>query len=157
MTGGKMSELTQKELEQGKKVLGGIIILFWVTAIITGLGLLSVNYGNWFTRSLHVGPITVSPPASDMSILFLAVFVIELVGLYIRKPFAVPLGRAGLVVTMVIFFPVGTIFGAILWKRINDPAAKKYLNYGITEEKPETKDIKEKQDIEVNQKNEEEK
>jgi len=35
---------------------------------------------------------------------------------------------------MVIFFPVGTIFGAILWKRINDPAAKTYLNYGAGNE-----------------------
>ncbi len=48
-----------------------------------------------------------------------------------RKPWAVPLGRAALVVTMVIFFPVGTIFGGILWKRINDPVAKKYLNYSV--------------------------
>ena len=58
-----------------------------------------------------------------------------------RKAFAVPLGRAGLVVTMVVFFPVGTIFGAILWKRINDPVAKKYLNYEVAEEN-KTDDVK---------------
>ena len=58
-------------------------------------------------------------------------------GLYVRKAWAVPVGRAGLVVTMVIFFPVGTIFGAIVWKRYNDPIAKMYLNYKLPEEEKE--------------------
>jgi hypothetical protein len=56
------------------------------------------------------------------------------------KSFAIPLGRAVLVVTMVFFFPVGTIFGAILWKRINNPVAKKYLNYEESEEEEEDED-----------------
>jgi hypothetical protein len=43
---------------------------------------------------------------------------------------------------MVIFFPVGTIFGAILWKRINDPIAKRYLNYPVGEEKKEPEEPK---------------
>jgi len=30
---------------------------------------------------------------------------------------------------MVFTFPVGTIIGAIVWKRLSDPAAQKYLNY----------------------------
>jgi len=34
-----------------------------------------------------------------------------------------------LVVSMVFFFPVGTIIGAILWKRFNYPLSKKYLDY----------------------------
>jgi len=141
-----MSDLTQEELDHGKKILGGIFNLFWVVAILTGLGLFSINYGEWFTRNVHVfGPVSIGLPSSNTSLVFLAVFVIELVGLYMRKSFAVPLGRAGLVVTMVIFFPVGTIFGAILWKRINDPAAKKYLNYPVIEN-TETKNDQVKQE-----------
>lgn len=129
-----MTELTKEELEKGKKKLGGIFILFWVVAILVGLGLSSLS---WFTGSANVismGPVEVGLPSANGTILFLALYVVELVGLYMRKAWAVPLGRAGLVVTMVIFFPVGTIFGAILWKRINDPESKKYLNYQMTED-----------------------
>jgi len=79
-------------------------------------------------------------PSPNTSFIFVALFVAALVGLYIRKGWAVPVGRAGLVVSMVIFFPVGTIFGAILWKRYNDPEAKKYLNYAETADKDEDDD-----------------
>jgi hypothetical protein len=47
---------------------------------------------------------------------------------------------------MVVLFPVGTIFGAILWKRFNDPVAKKYLNYGAKPEETPDKESQEKQD-----------
>ena len=63
------------------------------------------------------------------SLLAPALYIVELVGLYQRKAFAVPLGRAVLVVTMVFFFPIGTIFGGVMWKRFNHPLTKKYLNY----------------------------
>jgi len=63
------------------------------------------------------------------SLIVPALYVVELIGIYQRKAFAVPLGRAVLVVTMVFFFPVGTIIGAILWKRFNHPLSKRYLNY----------------------------
>jgi hypothetical protein len=63
------------------------------------------------------------------SLLAPALYIVELVGLYQRKAFAVPLGRAVLVVTMVLFFPIGTIFGGIMWKRFKNPMTKKYLNY----------------------------
>ncbi len=39
-----MSDLTQEEGDKGK-ILSGVMILFWVTSIITGLGLLFVSYG----------------------------------------------------------------------------------------------------------------
>jgi hypothetical protein len=129
-----MTELTKEELNQGKKVLGGIFILFWVVAIIAGLGMTSLNWLPGFVRGINWGPVNIGLPSSNTTFIFLALYVVELVGLYMRKAWAVPVGRAGLVVTMVIFFPVGTIFGAILWKRINDPVAKKYLNYAVSEE-----------------------
>jgi hypothetical protein len=80
------------------------------------------------------------------SLLAPALFVVELIGLYQRKAFAIPLGRAVLVVTMVFFFPIGTIFGGIMWKRFNHPMAKKYLNYEDehTMEEDEEEEKKEK-------------
>lgn len=133
-----MTEQNQQELEQGRKVLGGVVILLWVVAILTGIGYFSREWGLWFIRGINLGDVNFGPvhiglPSSNWTFIFFALYVASLVGVYIRKPWAVPLGRAALVVTMIIFFPIGTIFGAILWKRINDPISKKYLNYPIEE------------------------
>jgi cytochrome b subunit of formate dehydrogenase len=104
-----MSLLTDEELKDGNKKLEGLVILFWVAAAISGVVFLFANL--------------------NFSMIIFGVFVAELIGIRLRKPFAIPLGRAALIITMVIFFPVGTIFGAILWPRINDPVVKKVLNY----------------------------
>ena len=135
-----MDEETKKVEMKGKKIVEGPTIYFWVLSIITGLGLFSLNFGNWMGRDFHIGPVSIGLPSPNTSFIFVALFVAALVGLYIRKGWAVPVGRAGLVVSMVIFFPVGTIFGAILWKRYNDPEAKKYLNYAETAEKDKDND-----------------
>jgi len=141
-----MAELTNKELNLGKKVLGGIFIFFWVIAALTGLGLTSLNWLPGFVHDISLGPVGIGLPSSNTTFIFLALYVVALVGLYIRKAWAVPVGRAGLIVAMVIFFPVGTIFGAILWKRINDPAAKKYLNYAVVAEEEKTKETEKEDD-----------
>lgn len=137
-----MTDQNQQELEQGRKVLGGVIILLWVVAILTGIGYFSREWGLLFLRGINLGdvnfgPVRVGLPSSNGAFIFFALYVASLVGIYIKKPWAVPLGRAALVITMIIFFPVGTIFGAILWKRFNDPLAKKYLNYPVEESTPE--------------------
>jgi len=137
-----MNDIKQENSDPDRKVLEGVIILFWVVAILTGIGMFSLNFGGLFTKGMHLGPFQFGLPTYNNSFIFLALYVLELVGIYMRKKWAVPLGRAGLVVTMVIFFPVGTIFGAILWKRINDPLAKKYLNYPVTEETKEETEVK---------------
>jgi hypothetical protein len=62
--------------------------------------------------------------------LFIVLYTISLVGIIKRRPFAVPFTRGMLIVTM-LGFPIGTIIGVVLWRRINNPVAKKYLNYGI--------------------------
>ncbi len=128
-----MEELKKEEIEQGKKIVEGPTIYFWVLAVLIGIGLFSLNFGN-FMRNIHIGPLEIGLPSPNSSFLLLGLYVAALVGLYIRKAWAVPVGRAGLVVSMIIFFPVGTIFGAILWKRFNDPLAKKYLNYEVSNE-----------------------
>jgi len=129
-----MSDLETKNNDSdGKKVLGGVKILLWVVSIISGLGMLTFNSWTRMFEKVYTWipgfPFEINTGDFRSSIIFTALFVVALVGIYMRKGWAVPVGRAALVVTMVIFFPVGTIFGAVLWKRINDPAAKKYLNY----------------------------
>ena len=134
----KKEENVNKELEkEGKKVLGGVTIYFWVVSVLTGIAGFSFNSTGWAGESLWMGPVAIGFPSQNVSWIVLALFVVALVGLYVRKSWAVPVGRAGLVVTMVIFFPVGTIFGAILWKRYNDPIAKMYLDYALTDEEKE--------------------
>lgn len=136
-------ELTKKELKIGKKQIEGPLILCWVLAILLGIGVFSgFAWGPiGFMTDYLEAPFTflaVSDLARNFvgfpfrmmySLLAPALFVVELIGIYQRKAFAVPLGRAALVVTMVFFFPIGTIFGGIMWKRFNHPMTKKYLNY----------------------------
>ena len=134
-----MSEITSEELKEGKKQLEGVVILCWVCAVILGIGVFLVPYNQFTPQTFEIGrwgtigPISVYLPGwsnrPDAGLIFLAVYVAELIGIHLRKSWAVPLGRAALVIAMIIFFPVGTIFGAILWKRLKHPEARKYLNY----------------------------
>jgi len=137
-----MAEITKEELKEGKKQLEGVLILCWVMAILTGTAILLGLGPIGFIRDYLGSPFTINtaidvmrgvasyPLRMTFSLIIPALYVIELIGIYQRKAFAVPLGRAVLVVTMVFFFPVGTIAGAILWKRFNNPFAKKSLSYG---------------------------
>lgn len=140
-----MIEMDETELKEGKKQLEGVVILCWVMAIITGLAIFSGfgwgHFGilnNWFDGPFALNTIVdtmrglvVFPLRIIYSMIVPALYIAELVGIYQRKSFAVPLGRVVLVVTMVFFFPIGTIIGAILWKRFNNTDSKKYLNYDI--------------------------
>jgi hypothetical protein len=132
-----MTEVEKNERNDGKKVLGGVLILMWVCAIITGLGVLSIGDRDWMLFNIPFVPNIFNLQNLSFSLAIPALYIVELIGLYSRKAWSVPLGRAALVVTMVIFFPVGLIFGLILWKRINDPLAKEYLNYKMSEEDTE--------------------
>lgn len=150
-----MTELTKKELKIGKKQIEGPLILCWVLAIILGIGVFSgFAWGPiGFITDYLEAPFTflaVSSLARDFigfpfrmmySLLAPALFIVELIGIYQRKAFAIPLGRAVLVVTMVFFFPVGTIFGGIMWKRFNHPMTKKYLNYEDEHTMEEDKEV----------------
>ncbi len=138
-----MAELTKKELIEGKRELDGVLVLCWVMAILLGVGIfIGIGWGPWsFITGYLEAPFTMSAITSNAanfasfpfrmsySLLLPALYIVELVGIKQRKAFAVPLGRAVLVVTMVFFFPVGTIIGGILWKRIKNPLSKSYLNY----------------------------
>jgi hypothetical protein len=136
-----MEEMTKEELREGKRQLEGVLILCWVMAFLTGaaviFGLGSIGYVgdylvgffNFNTAADVLRNIASFPFRVIYSLIIPALYIIELIGIYQRRAFAVPLGRAVLVVTMVLFFPIGTIVGAVLWKRFNHPLAKKVLGY----------------------------
>jgi hypothetical protein len=128
-----MTDLTKEQLEEGKKVLEGPTIYFWVLAVMAGIGILTQNSIDLLSKGINFGRVSIGFPGLNSFLIFAALYVAGLVGFYMRKSWAVPVGRAGLVVSMVVLFPVGTIFGAILWKRINDPIAKRYLGYKVDE------------------------
>jgi hypothetical protein len=128
-----MTDLTKEQLADGKKVLEGPTIYFWVLAVIAGIGILTQNSIDLLSKGINLGPVSIGFPGSNSIWIFAALYVASLVGFHMRKSWAVPVGRAGLVVSMVVLFPVGTIFGAILWKRINDPVTKRYLGYKTDE------------------------
>jgi hypothetical protein len=121
----------EQESREGRRLLGGIKIWFWIAAIGLSLYLLLVLPISITTK--QAGATAFTNVANIIALIFIfafaiALFVIPLVGLIKRKPFSVPFTRAMLVITM-FSFPIGTIIGAVLWSRINHPLAKKYLNY----------------------------
>ncbi|MDD3777373.1 MAG: hypothetical protein PHN32_07185 [Actinomycetota bacterium] len=134
-----MKALTNQDMGKGKKQLEGILVLCWVMSILLGLALLT----GIFRLPMGLGrmPFALNSILTWLqTIIWLpsrllfswwgaGIYMVELAAIYSRKAFAVPLGRAVLVVTMVFLFPVGTIVGAILWKRLNNPSAQGYLNY----------------------------
>jgi hypothetical protein len=128
-----MTDLTKEQLAEGKKVLEGPTIYFWVLAVIAGIGILTQNSIDLLSKGINLGPVSIGFPGANSIWVFAALYVAGLVGFHMRKSWAIPVGRAGLVVSMVVLFPVGTIFGAILWKRFNDPIAKRYLGYKVDE------------------------
>jgi hypothetical protein len=144
-----MTEIAKEELREGKRQLEGVLILCWAMAFLTGaaiiFGLGPIGYVGDYIGSFSgintaadvIRNIASLPFRMTYSLIVPALYIIELVGIYQRRAFAVPLGRAVLVVTMVLFFPVGTIVGAVLWKRFNHPLAKKFLGYQY-EGPPET-------------------
>jgi hypothetical protein len=133
--------ITKEELREGKRQLEGVLILCWVMAFLTGaaiifglgpIGYMGGHLGDFFNISNAADVlrnIASLPFRITYSLIIPALYIIELVGIYQRRAFAVPLGRAVLIVTMVLFFPIGTIVGAVLWKRFNNPLAKKFLGY----------------------------
>lgn len=136
-----MVGITKEELREGKRQLEGVLILCWVMIFLTGaaiiLGLGPIGYAGGYLRDFFNINTAVDvlrnmasyPLRITYSLIIPVLYIIELIGIYQRRAFAVPLGRAVLVVTMVLFFPIGTIVGAVLWKRFNHPLAKKVLGY----------------------------
>ena len=123
----------EQELTEGRNQLVGIKVWFWIIIVIFGLFLIifPIVVAAQGTQELTGMPLASFIITFVFSLgIWLALFIIPLVGMAKRKPFSVNFTRAMLVITM-FWFPIGTIIGGVLWKRINHPLAKKYLNYGI--------------------------
>jgi hypothetical protein len=119
------------EISEGKRLIGGIKVWFWV--IIVTFGLFFIIFFIVNTVQIAEGSTVMAQASFILTFFFaiaiwLALFIVPLVAMAQRKPFAVPFTRAMLVISM-FWFPIGTIIGSVLWSRINHPYAKKYLNY----------------------------
>lgn len=134
-----MTDLTSEEIIEGKKQLKGPRVVFWISLVLGILGvicgivsLFNDNFsfaGNWIQAG-SVWGLVASIFELLCSILFVILFWIELAGLIKGgKSYTVGLGRFLLIWMMIFSFPVGTIIGAIVWKRFSDQAVQKYLNY----------------------------
>ncbi len=120
----------EQELEEGKKQLGGIVILLWVL-----IGLLSFA----FLLALFASCATMFEEDfySGFSLLvlyfffyggILVLFIFAQLGIKNQKRYAVPLVR--IILVLGCFSLVGLIMVLItFWKRINNQYSKKYLNY----------------------------
>ena len=126
---------TEQELEEGRRQLGGVKVFYWFVIVVLALYLI-VFIPLFITSPQATGVYIESYSTQGIIILIfvfgiiMALYIIPLVGIIKRKSFSVPFTRVMLIITM-FGFPIGTIIGGVLWKRINHPLAKKYLNYSV--------------------------
>ena len=121
----------EEELEEGRRQLGGVKVFLWCEIVSSAMGIFFIS--------------TKGDPEETLSAMvvfgfFMAIFIIALRGIINRRPYSVPFIRF-LLIPMFVAFPIGTIIGAVLWKRINHPLAKRYLNYGTWYERNEEEKI----------------
>jgi len=134
---GEVTTMTpEQELEEGRRQLGGVRAYYWFVIVVLALYMMVFVPIIVFSPYTVEGIYTVFSTIQNMLIMIfgfgiaMAIYIIPLVGIIKRKPFAVIYTRVILILTM-FSFPIGTIIGAVLWQRINHPLAKKYLNYGV--------------------------
>jgi len=112
---------SEEELEEGRRQLGGVKVFFWFIVVAEGLCL--IGFTPTLFNDTGLGPLIFSFG------IWMGLSIIAMAGIIKRRRWSVPFTRAALIITM-FSFPIGTIIGAVLWKRINHPLAKRYLNYG---------------------------
>ncbi|MEA2015877.1 MAG: hypothetical protein U9O59_04120 [Actinomycetota bacterium] len=141
-----MVELTGEELREGNRQLGGIRVLYWVILSLSVISTMINIFYIFYIPNLYLMYLRMGLNLEEMmpqrifvlivvfniilNLIYITIAVIALIGMKNRRSYSVPLGRVILVLTM-FSVPVGTIAGAILWGRLSNPAAKKYLNYGV--------------------------
>ena len=132
-----MVELSKEKIKEGRKQLGGIRILYWFEIVISAILIIAIVPPSMTAEYIvPLGlPVLLTQVILALTVemvfagIFLVLSIIALVGIKRRRPYSIPLGRA-LLVLLMFNIPIGTIIGAILWKRFSHPEAKKYLNYG---------------------------
>jgi hypothetical protein len=124
-----MADLTHEEIVEGKRQLKGPRVVFWIFLVLGIIGVIC-GIASFFTDIFSIWVLVGSIFELLCSILFALLYWVELSGLIKGgKPYTVGLGRFLLIWMMIFCFPVGTIIGAIVWKRFSNPAVQKYLNY----------------------------
>ncbi len=132
-----MVEKVNNKIKEGRKQIDAVIILCWICIIVLVLAWLAVLPGGRYFGLIpewgninNILPVDLDVITRTLPFALVLLYIFELIGLNRKKAYAVRLGRAVLIVTMIIFFPIGTIFGAVFWKRFRHQKTKKYLNYG---------------------------
>jgi len=123
-----------------KKYLVGIKIWFWIAIFLTAIIIIISSLS--LITNLH--NMSILPPSNDViyipfiipgsifgisaGAIVLALYITAIIGIIKKKTFSIKLGRALLILT-ILSIPIGTIIGAVLLRRINNPLVKKYFNY----------------------------
>ncbi len=133
-----MADLTTEEIREGRWMLGGPRIVFWISlivAILVTIGSIvsffteTFNFAATWSTTGSIWALIGSISGLSWAIIWLILYWVELSAMSNGKPYAVGLGRFLIIWMMIFSFPIGTIIGAIIWKRFSHPAAQKYLNY----------------------------
>ena len=122
------SSVSVDEISDARKQLGGIKVWSWFVIVFSGLFFIVLSTVGIVQDLPEMPQVSPTIGLSFAAVVWLALFIVPLIGIAKRKSFAVPLTRYMLIISMFLF-PIGTIIGAVLWKRINHPSVKKYLNY----------------------------
>ena len=134
-----MSNLSPDEIDKVKKYLTGIIIWSWIAiAMVSVVLILSA-----LSLSTNLKNMSILPPSDDViylpfiipfsiiGIIFgfvsATLYAIAIVGINKRKRFSVKLIQTLLIFT-ILSIPIGTIIGALLLRRINNPLVRDYFN-----------------------------
>ena len=129
---------SSKEISEGLAQLKGPRVVFWISLILGILAAISYivsffseifNFVSAWTTAGSTWALLGSIFGLICAVLFVILYWVELSAMSKGKPYAVGLGRFLLIWMMIFSFPVGTIIGAIVWKRFSNPAVQKYLNY----------------------------
>jgi len=122
------SSASVDEISDARKQLSGIKAWSWFVIVFSGLFFIVLTIVDIVQNLPEMPQVSPTIGLSFAAAVWLALFIVPLIGIVKRKSFAVPLTRYMLIISMFLF-PIGTIIGAVLWKRINHPSVKKYLNY----------------------------
>ena len=134
-----MSNLSPEETIKAKKYLTGIIVWSWIAIVLVSVVLI-LSIGSLLTNLKNM---SILPPSNDViylpfiipfsiiGIIFgfvsATLYTIAIVGINKRKRFSVKLIQT-LLIFAIFSIPVGTIVGALLLRRINNPLVRDYFN-----------------------------
>jgi hypothetical protein len=134
-----MPSLSPDETDKAKKYLTGIIVWSWIALVLVS----AVMILSALTLSTNLKDMSILPPSDDViylpfiipisiiGIIFgfvsATLYAIAIIGINKRKRFSVKLIQT-LLIFAIFSIPVGTIVGALLLRRINNPLVRNYFD-----------------------------